>query len=288
MFRPLTTASQAPFRQGLSDYGYVEGRNIVVLWRSAEGKSEAASRLAAELASLPVDVIVAEFTPMARAARDATRRIPIVMAPVGDPVAAGLAGSMARPGGNATGFSNLAAELAGKRLGLLRELVPGLSRIGLLVYGADPLDKAFIEETRSAAAKASMALSVETVARPESLTAAFENFAKAKVGAIVVPANLPAPGQEIARLALAHRLPSVSLVSQFVDAGGLMAYGASVTEIQRRAAGHVARILGGARPADIPIESPSKFELAINAGTAKAIGLSIPSSLRLLADRVIE
>jgi len=158
MFMPMTKAAQEDFREGLRDHGYVEGKNIVVEWRSAEGSTDRASALAADLVRLKVSVIVAEFTPAVRAAKNATQTIPIVMASAGDPVATGLVASLARPGGNITGFTNLAAELSGKRLELLREIIPGTTHVGLLIHGADPLDKAFVEETRKAAVKAGIRL----------------------------------------------------------------------------------------------------------------------------------
>ena len=287
-FMAMTKVAQEEFRQGLREQGYVEGKNIVVEWRSAEGRPERADVLAAELVRLKVAVIVAEFTPAVWAAKKATNAIPIVMASAGDPVTTGLVASLSRPGGNITGFTNLASELSGKRLDLLRETIPGLKRIGLLIHGADPLDKAFVSETRTAAARAGIELDVGRVPHPEDLDSALSAMTKDRVGALIVLANLPVPVQRTASLAVQYRLPTISLLNQFAEAGGLMSYGASVSDIRRRTASHVDRILKGAKPADLPVEQPTKFELVINLKTAKALGLTIPPSVLGRADQVIE
>ncbi len=288
MFTPVTKAVQEGFRQGLRDHGYVEGQNVLVEWRSAEGRIDRANALAAELVRLKVDVIVAEFTPAVLAAKNATQTIPIVMAPAGDPVASGLVASLARPGGNITGFSNIAVELSGKRLDLLRELIPGLTRVGLLIHGADPLDKAFVDETQTAAARARIQLHVVGVPRPEDLDGALTALTKEQVGAVIVQGNLHVPAQQIAQLALQHRLPSISLLPQFAESGGLMSYGASLSDIQRRAASYVDKILKGAKPADLPVERPRAFELVVNRKTARTLGITIPPSVLLQANQVIE
>jgi putative ABC transport system substrate-binding protein len=288
VFTPMASVVQEGFRNGLREHGYVEGRNILVEWRSAEGRIDRAKALAAELVQLKVSVIVAEFTPAVQAAKNATQTIPIVMASAGDPVATGLVASLARPGGNVTGISNIAAELSGKRFDLLREVLPGLTRVGLLIQGADPLDKSFVDGTRAAASSAGIQLEVATVSRREALDAALSRMAKLHVGAVLVPANIPVSGHEIAEAALRHRLPSISLVSQFPEAGGLMSYGASLIDIRRRAIAYVDKILKGAKPADLPVERPTIFELVMNLKTARALGLAVPPSLLLRADRVIE
>jgi ABC-type uncharacterized transport system substrate-binding protein len=210
------------------------------------------------------------------------------MASAGDPVATGLVASLSHPGGNVTGFTNLASELSGKRLELLREIIPGLKRVGLLLHGADPLDRAFEAETRTAATKAGVELDIRKVPRPEELEPALSVMTKERVGAVIVLGNLPVPVQETARLAVQHRLPTISLLNQFAEAGGLMSYGASVSDIRRRAASLVDRILKGAKPADLPVEQPTKFELVVNRKTARALGITIPPSVLLQADRVIE
>jgi putative ABC transport system substrate-binding protein len=288
VFTPMAPAVQDGFRQGLRDHGYVEGRNIVVEWRSAEGRTDRAKAMAAELVRLKVNVIVAEFTPAVQAAKDATSTIPIVMAPAGDPVAMGLVASLARPGGNVTGLSNVAAELSGKRFELLRDFLPGVARVGLLINGTDPLDKAFVDATRAAASSAGIQLHVAAVPRAEDLEAALSGMTEAGARAVIVPGNLPIPAGLIAQSIQRHRLPSISLLSQFPEAGGLMSYGASPNDIRRRAVAYVDRVLKGASPADLPVERPTTFELVINRKTATALGLSLPPSLVLRADRVIE
>jgi len=289
IFRPtLRRASQEAFRQGLRDHGYVEGQNILIEWRSADGRTDRAKTLATELVRLKIDVIVAEFTPAALAAKSATQTIPIVMAGAGDPVATGLVTSLARPGGHVTGVSNIAAELSGKRLDLLREVVPGLTRAGLLIHGGDPLDKGFVAETQKAAAKAGIDIHVARVPNSAQLESAFSALTKERVGAAIVQANVPVPARQIADVALRHRLPSISLLNEFAKSGGLMSYGVNVSEIYRRVADYVDKILKGTKPADLPVEQPTKLELVINLKTAKALGLAIPPSLLLRADQVIE
>jgi putative tryptophan/tyrosine transport system substrate-binding protein len=288
VFTPMAKAVQEGFRQGFRDHGYVEGQNVLVEWRSAEGRIDRANAMAAELVRLKVNVIVAEFTPAVQAAKNATQTIPIVMASAGDPVATGLVASLARPGGNVTGLSNIAAELSGKRFELLRELLPGVTRVGLLIHGADPLDKSFVDGTQMAASSVGIQLQIATVALPEDLEVALSGMAKARVGAVIVPANLPVPAHQIAESAQRHRLPSISLLSQFPESGGLMSYGASLIDIRRRAVAYVDKILKGAKPADLPVERPTTFELVINRKTARMLGLSVPPSLVVRADRVID
>jgi len=288
VFTPLGKSVQDGFRQGFRDHGYIEGQNIVVEWRSAAGNTDRASAMAAELVRLKVNVIVAEFTPAVQAAKNSTHTIPIVMAPAGDLVAMGLVKSLARPGGNVTGVSNVAAELSGKRLELIRELLPTVTRVGLLIQGADPLDKAFVDETKTAASNAGIQLHVAPVPRAADLEAALSEMTRAGVGALIVPGYLTIPAQEVARSAQRHRLPSISLLSQFPEAGGLMSYGASSVDIRRRAIGYVDKILKGAKPADLPVEQPTDYELVINLKTAKTLGITIPPSMLLRADQVVE
>jgi putative ABC transport system substrate-binding protein len=288
MFAPLSTASQAAFRAGLEGLGYIDGRNIRIEWRSANGIAERGPALARELVSLRVQVIVTEFTPMALAASQVTRTIPIVMAPAGDPVHTGLVASLAHPAGNITGFTNSAAELAGKRLELIHRAVPGLKRIGLLVQGGDPLDVSFVSETERAASAAKITLVVVKVPRDSDLDSAFSELKRSKVDAVLVPGNLPSPLPRVAQFAESARLPSISLFRQFPEAGGLMSYGASATDIQRRAAAHVDKLLRGARPADLPIEGPTKFELVINRAVGKRLGLHLTAALLIQADEVLD
>lgn len=280
MFTPGTKAFQEAFRQGLREHGYVEGQNIAVEWRSAEGSIARANALAAELVRLKVGLIVAELTPAVQAAKQATHAIPIVMAPAGEPVATGLVASLAHPGGNITGFSNIAAELSGKRLELLREIVPDLARVGMLIHGADPLDKLFVEQTQAAAARNSIHLQIARVPRPEDLDTAFSAMTKERVGAVIVMGNLPVASQQIAQLAVRYRLPTISPLQEFANSGGLMSYGANLPDIQRRAVGHVDRILKGANPSDLPVERPTKFELVLNRKTANILGIKLPRSIR--------
>ena len=277
MFMTMTRGAQEDFRLGLRDHGYIDGQNIVIEWRSAEGNIERANALAEELVRLRVSVIVVEFTPAAQAAKKATATIPIVLASAGDPVATGLVASLARPGGNVTGFTNLAAELSGKRLELLRQMIPGLARVGLLIHGTDPLDRAFVDETRTAAAQSGIHVRVSAVPRAADLDAALAGMAKERVAAVMIPANLPVPIRQITDLALRHRLPSISLLTQFAEAGGLMSYGASVSDIRRRTGAYVDKLLKGARPGDLPVEQPTKFELVINLKTANALRLTDPA-----------
>ncbi len=288
MFRPLTRAVQDQFRRGLRDRGYTDGQNVVIEWRSAEGKTERAARLAAELIRANVDVVVAEFTPAVQAAKAATPSTPIVMAPAGDPVASGLVASLARPGGNVTGVTDIGPELTGKRLELLRETLPGLTHVGLLINGADPLDKAFVERTRAAAAAANIQLHIGEAAGPAAMEHALAAMAQEHVGAVIVLGNVPVPAGQIAKAAERHRLPTISSLSLFAEAGGLMSYGVNSADILRRAARYVDRILKGARPADLPVEQPTTFELIINRKTARALGIAVPPAVLLRADHVIE
>jgi putative ABC transport system substrate-binding protein len=288
LFLPMTRAAQDDFRRGFHEHGYVEGRNLLVEWRSAEGSTDRAGALALEIVQRKVSVIVAEFTPAIRAAKNATPTIPIVMASAGDPVATGLVASLARPSGNVTGFTNAAAELSGKRLELLREVVPGLKNVGLLIHGGDPLDGAFVDETRSAAARTGIDVHVRSVPRPEDLDGVLSAMREHQNGAVIVLANLPVPARQVAQSALRYRLASISVLNDFVEEGGLMSYGASVGDIRRRAVGYVDKILKGAKPAELPVERPTKFELVINLKTAKALGLTIPPSLLARADQVLE
>jgi putative tryptophan/tyrosine transport system substrate-binding protein len=285
-FTEISGALQEGFREGLREHGYTEGANIVVEWRAAEGRRERATALAAELVQLNVDVIVANLTPAVLAAKNATRTIPIVMASAGDPVGTGFVASLARPGGNITGMTGISAQLAGKRLELLRELAPGLTRVGLLMNGANPFAKPLVEETQVAAKKTGVHLHVADVRRAQDVEAAFAAMTKHRVGAVIVDGALTA--WQAADRAAQHRLPSVSNQRQFVDSGGLMFHGAQLGETLRRAASYVDKILKGAKPADLPVEQPTKFEFIINLKTAKALGLTIPPSLLLRADQLIE
>jgi putative ABC transport system substrate-binding protein len=286
----LTEPLQTVIREGLREHGYVEGQNISIEWRAADGRQDRAAALAQELVQRKVDVIVAVLTPAVQAAKDATSTIPIVMAPAGNPVGSGFAASLARPGRNMTGVTGIGDELSGKQLEALRQLVPKLTRVALLINPAgDAFSKSLTEQTRAAAKISGAAVHVVSVTRAEELERAFKTMADHHDDGVMVqgPIFMPSFGQ-IARLGLHHRLPSVSAPKEFAEAGGLLAYGASQIDLTRHGMFYVARILGGARPADLPIEQPTKFELVINAKTAKALGLTIPPSLLARADQIID
>jgi putative ABC transport system substrate-binding protein len=279
-----------PFRQGMRELGYVEGQNLVIEWRSAEGNNERLPGLAAELVNLKVDVIVTAATPATSAARSATTTIPIVMAGVGDPVGAGLVKSFARPGGNITGLSNLNEEIAVKRLELLLSMQPKLLRVAVL---ANPTNRTNIKNAdRVQAAGQNRGLKILRVdARtPHEIDNAFIWMRQQNAGALIVgiePFFSQQRGQ-IAEQAVKHHLPSIAGNREYAEAGGLMSYGPSLTDSFRRTATYVDKILRGSKPADLPIEQPTKFELFINGKTAKALGLKIPQSLLIMADKVIE
>jgi putative ABC transport system substrate-binding protein len=276
------------FRQALQELGYVEGRNLTIDVRWAEGKDERLPALAAELVRLKVDVIVAGGTPPVLAARRATATIPIVMPVSGDPVARGLAASLARPGGNVTGLAGLDEELPGKWLELLKETLPKASRVALLwdpAYGRRP-----VATSELAARSLGMHLEILRVSRPEDLENAFADARKNRVEALIVlsSAFFYARRTQLVALAEKYRMPTIYHQKEFVvGSGGLMSYGPDFHDMFRRAAGYVDKILKGAKPGDLPIEQPTKFEFVINLRAAKALGLTIPQSLLLRADEVV-
>jgi putative ABC transport system substrate-binding protein len=279
------------FRQGLRDLGYVEDRNIIPECRSAGGKLDRQSDLARELVQLKVDVIVAAGgEPTARAAKQATQTIPIVMTNVGDPVVTGLVASLARPGGNVTGLVTMSPELSGKRLELLREAFPKISRVALFWNSANPEQEPQIKEINVAGQALGIQLQILEVRGANDFDKAFPAIAKERADAIL---TLPDPlsvsqGKRIADFAAKNRLPAMYPRMEFVDAGGLMAYGPNYNDLFRRAAVFVDKILKGAKPADLPVEQPTKFEFVINLKTAKQIGLTIPPNVLARADRVIK
>jgi ABC-type uncharacterized transport system substrate-binding protein len=282
------------FRQGLRDLGYVEGRNLVIEYRDAEGKVERLPALAAELVALKVDVIVTGGSTIAAlAAKQATRTLPIVFAAAGDPVTSGLVTSLARPGGNVTGLSSLFPELVGKRLELLTQAVPGVSRVAVLrLPGAlgERTAKDMLTGTEVAARALGVGLQVVEARGSDDFDRAFSDMTRARAGALtVLPSNMfLREHRRLVDLAAKNRLPAVYPSREFVDAGGLMSYGANFADLFRRAATYVDKILKGAKPADLPVEQPTKFELVINLKTAKALGLTIPPSLLQRADEVIQ
>jgi putative ABC transport system substrate-binding protein len=281
------------FRQGLRDLGYVEGRNLVIEYRDAEGKPERLPALAAELVALKVDVIVTGGgTIAALAAKQATRTLPIVFASVGDPVTSGLVTSLARPGGNVTGLSSLTPELVSKRLEQLTQAVPGVSRVAVLrLPGAlgERTAKDMLTGTEVAARALGVRLQVVEARGPADIDRAFSDMTRARAGALtVLPSNMfLREHRRLVDLAAKNRLPAVYPLREYVDAGGLMSYGANLADLFWRAATYVDRILKGVKPADLPVEQPTKFELVINLKTAKALGLTIPQSLLLRADEII-
>ena len=276
------------FRQGLRDLGYVEGKNLVIEYRFAEDKPDRLPTLVAELVGLKVDLIFAPSTNAALAAKSASQTIPIVFASAADPLANELVASLARPGGNLTGPSQMSAELSGKRLELIKEVVPRLSRVAVL-HDHSPQSEVALKETQSAAHALGVQLKVFEVRSPNDFEGVFLSMPKERPGALVVissPVLLNNRGQIIA-LVTKQRLPAVYTLKEYVDAGGLMSYGVSLPALFRRAATYVDKILKGAKPADLPVEQPTKFEFVINLKTAKQIGLTIPPNVLARADRVI-
>ena len=277
-------------REGLRALGYVEGKTIILECREAAGHYERVPALAAELVRLNVDVLVTDGLPPARAAKQATKTIPIVMGTVGDPVGTGLVNSLARPGANITGFTLATAEMNTKRLEFLRAMAPESTHVAVLTNPGNPGAPLAIRETEAAARSLGLTLHVVEARGPEDLDPAFAGMLKAQAKAVVI---LPDPiladqSTRTAALAAKYRLPAVGEARKFAEAGGLLAYGPRSEENFRRAAFLVDKILKGAKPADLPIEQPTTFELVINLKTAKALGLTIPPSLLQRADQVIE
>ena len=279
----------AAFRQGLQELGYREGQNIIIEWRWGAGSTGRFPEFAAEVVKSNVDVIVAANDAAGRAAQQATKRIPIVSI-FSDPVASGLVVTLARPGGNITGLTMQGSDLTAKRLQLLKEAVPKLSRVALLVDTNSQSYRQDVKETEAAARTLGMRLRVHEVSNPSELNSSFATITKERVGAVfqVGGTMLYANRAEVAELALKHRLPMMCGVRENVDAGCLMSYSANLTDRFRRAAHIVDEILKGAKPADLPVEQPTTFELVINLKTAKALDLKIPVSVSQRADRLIE
>ena len=281
------------FLQGLHDLGYVEGRNVVIEYRDAEGKPEQIPALAAELLALKVDIVFAPSTPAALATKQATRTVPIVFAGAADPVTDGLVASLARPGGNVTGLSNLSTELVGKRLEQLKQAAPGISRVAVLWHqgGTDGrTERDMLNAAEVAARSLGVQLQRVETRGPADFERAFSAMAKARAGALtVLPIALFSYyRRRLVDLAAKYRPPAAYPAREYVDAGGLMSYGASLADLHQRAATYVDRILRGAKPGDLPVEQPTKFELVINVKTAKALGLTIPPSVLAQADDLIQ
>jgi ABC-type uncharacterized transport system substrate-binding protein len=284
----IFSARVEAFRQGLRELGYVEGKNIVIEWRSAEGKADRLPALAAELVRLKVDVIVSPGPGPTRAAKQATNTIPIVMAFDDDPVGSGFAASLARPGGNITGLSTLASEISGKQLELLREIVPKLSRVAVLGNASQPGHPQALKEINVAADAFRVQVQYLEVRGPKDVETAFRAASKERADAALVLGSpiFISQRKQLADLAAKSRLPAIYNRPEYVEDGGLVFYGVSYTDLFRRAATYVDKILKGAKPGDIPIEQPKKFEFIINLKAAKQIGLTIPPNVLARADRV--
>ena len=279
------------FKQGLRDLGWIEGQTIAIEYRWAAGQVDRLPALAAELVRLQVDLIVAEGGgPVIQVAKDATTSIPIVMVSVADPVRSGLVASLARPGGNITGTSNIQPELAGKKLELLRTLLPTLSRVAFLGYSGGGVPRLFIEDTQDAAERLGMQLQLVVIGSVEEMESAFAAMSSERAEALIVqPLFMPlGQYQRIADLAVKHRLPTISDGPPFAEVGGLLSYGADGLALIRRSAVFVDKILKGTKPGDLPVEQPTKFELVINLKTAKALDVTIPPILLFQADKVIQ
>lgn len=281
------------FRQGLRDLGYVEGRNVVIEYRDAQGKLEPLSSLAAELVALKVDIIVASSTAAALAAKGVTSVVPIVFATVPDPVGTGLVASLARPGGNVTGLSNLNADLVGKCLEYLTQAVPGVNRVAVLwqpgAFG-ERTEKQMLKAAEVAAGTLGIQLQFVEARAPADIDKAFADITGAGVDAltVLVSGMLLGERKRIVDFAAQHRLPAIYTFRELVDAGGLMSYGVSLADLFRRAASYVDKILKGAKPAELPVEQPIKLEFVVNLKTAKAVGLTVPPTIVARADEVIE
>jgi len=277
------------FRQGLRELGYIEGKNIAIEYRSADSKLERFSDLASELVRLKVDVIFAVSTPAVLAAKNATKTIPVIFTNIGDPVTAGVVASLARPGGNITGLATLSPELSGKGLELLKETVPKVSRVGVVWNPDNPGKTSGLKDTEVAAQALRLQLQSLEVRGPNDVEPAFQAARRKQIGALIVLRDvvINRETKPILELARKNRLPAIYSDRDFVDNGGLMSYGPNIDDLFRRAATFVDKILKGAKPADLPVEQPTKFELIINLKAAKQIGLTIPPNVLARADKVI-
>ena len=290
----LAGAGSSPnqaFMQGMRDLGYVEGKNIAFAYRTTEGRTERNVELAAELVSLKVDIIIADGTPPGLAAKKATSTIPIVLATSTDPVGNGLVASLARPGGNVTGLTNIGGELGGKLIELLKEVVPKLNRVAVLIRGGGPVNDLFVKETELSARKMGIQLIPLTFQGPEDVQEAFRSAVQKRANGFIE--RIGAGGsitlyKQAAELAIRNRLPAISRSRRWVDSGGLMCYGGDESVQYRRVAAYVDKILKGTKPADLPVEQPTKFEFIINLKAAKQIGLTIPPNVLARADKVIK
>ena len=278
------------FRQGLRQLGYVEGKTITIEYRYAEGLRDQLPDLVADLVRLNVDIIVTSSTPATLALKNGTKTIPIVFVNVSDPVGSGLVVSLARPGGNLTGLSNQLLDLTGKQLELLKEVLPKVSRVAVLGITANPYGSNSLKAVEVAARSLGVQLQVVEIGEPKDLDGAFSQMTKGRAGDVLIRGGALLADQRIriAELAARSRLPAIHFDRQFAEVGGLMAYGPNVPDMFRRAATYVDKILKGAKPADLPVEQPTKFEFIINLKTAKQIGLTIPPNVLARADKVIK
>jgi putative ABC transport system substrate-binding protein len=278
------------FRKGLSELGYVEGKNIIIEWRFAEGQEDRLATHAAELVRLKVDIIVTDGTRVTRAAKNATRTIPIVMASDADPIASGYVASLARPGGNITGLTNNNPDLSGKRLEVLKESIPGISRVGIIWNPEVPTSVTAFKDAQIAAQPLRLQLQSLEMRGPDDYESVFQAAAKERTKALTVLSDslMFANRSRILELASKHKIPTMHTQSGWVEAGGLMSYGTYFPDLWSRAAVYVDKILKGTKPADLPVEQPTKFELVINLKTAKQIGVTIPQSVLYRADKVIK
>jgi putative ABC transport system substrate-binding protein len=291
---PISASADAPvlegLRQGLRDLGWVEGQNFAIENRFAEGNVRRLAELVAELVRLKVDVIVTGSAPAAAAAKNATATIPIVMVMTGDPVASGLVASLSRPGGNLTGLTLLGLELSAKRLALLKEAVPAATRVAVLLDPTFSDSEAAVKRMEGAAQALGVQLRIQEVRDPSEFEKIFATMSSDRIGALMVQTDpiLYTYRRRIVELVAKSRLPAMYSLREYMDAGGLMFYGSNLPDMHRRAATYVDKVLKGARPGDLPIEQATNFELVINLRTAKALGLTMPSSLLNRADRVID
>jgi putative ABC transport system substrate-binding protein len=288
-FAPLPQAYAEAFRKSLREQGFADGKDVLIVWRAGNGTLEAANQIAAELVQMKVNVIVASLTPAVTAAMKATKTIPIVMAPVADPVATGFVQSLAHPGGNVTGITNIVVDVGSKLLGLLREVQPGVTRVAFFLDSRTLSAKPLLEEAQAAAAKAGMRIVPVWVSGSGQAPAAFQALARQSAQAVIVqPLHAT---KEVAELARQHHLPSIAtgIASRsFPRAGGLLGYGSDPIEHYQRAGVYVAKILRGAKPADLPVEQATTLELIINMKTAKALGLAVPKDMLVRASEVID
>jgi putative ABC transport system substrate-binding protein len=286
----LNAANIAAFKSGMQQLGYIAGQNLVIDYRSPDGRLERLPELVAELIRLKCDVLVTRGTPSALAAKAATKTLPIVMASIGEPVEAGLVESLPRPGGNVTGMSAFTTQLTAKRIELLKELVPQIARIGFLDNISNLSVPAQWDETKLAAQALGLAAVMFDVRKPEDIAPSFDAAVAKRVDAFTVGNDSVtlASRREIVELAAKHRLPTVYATREFIDAGGLLSYAAHYPDLYRRAASYVDKIFKGAKPADLPVEQPTKLEIVINLKAAKTLGITVPGTLLARADEVIE